>query len=295
MSWLVTPPIPQSPTTRSAARPTSRTQSNERTTARRCGASRSRLPALCDPAYSSISRSPSVGVDVAELTGVGVEELREHLLRCGRRGGPAVAAVLDHGAHDDRRLVERPVAAPPRLVLEAGDSRKRDDLLGGARLAGDRDGEVAEHAVRRPERHVRPPVEPLLHDMEVRLVESRDRARRGGGRGRDERLVRVLDVEEDVRLHELAAVRDRRVEARHLQRRHREVSLADRELDRVARLPEAVDLPAARIRLARVAVVLPPDRRQKAACLRPDLDRRLPPEAELARPPLLRLAAVWGQ
>ena len=46
----------------------------------------------------------------------------------------------------------------------------------------------------------------------------------------------------DVRRHELAAVRDHRVEARHLQRRHLEVALADRELDRVARLPDPVDL-----------------------------------------------------
>mgnify|MGYP003300395571 CR=1 FL=1 len=57
----------------------------------------------------------------------------------------------------------------------------------------------------------------------------------------------AIDVEQQVWGDELAAVRDHRVEARHLQRRHEQVLLADRELDRVARLPEPVDLEAARI------------------------------------------------
>src|SRR3954470_11796401 len=119
--------------------------------------------------------------------------------------------------------------------------------------------------------------------MEVREVETRDRLRCRRREGRDGGLVRVLDVEQDVRLYELATVCDRRVEARHLERGHGEVSLPDRELDRVARLPQTVDLPV-RVPLRRVVRALPVDRRQKATRLRADLDRRLLAEPEGARP-----------
>ena len=95
--------------------------------------------------------------------------------------------------------------------------------------------------------------------IDVDLHRRRERLRR------QHLAVRVLDIEEDVRRDELAAVRDQRVEARHLQRRDEQVALADRELNRVSRLPELVD---------RVAeVLLPPlGRRHEAGRLRTDVD-----------------------
>src|SRR5438445_6649509 len=97
--------------------PTSRSQSMERATLSRRGASRSaRSPARCDPAYSSISQS-SVGVDESCLRHVDVEELRKDALvrRVGCRA--AVPAVLDHSAHDELGVVRGTIAALPRLDL----------------------------------------------------------------------------------------------------------------------------------------------------------------------------------
>src|SRR5262245_13827827 len=88
-------------------------------------------PVRCDPAYSSISAvCPSVGMARHGHLGVDVEELREDAL-CGRRGcDTAVAAVLDHDADDELRVVARPVPAPPRLVLEPLIAGQGNDLLG---------------------------------------------------------------------------------------------------------------------------------------------------------------------
>src|SRR6478672_10874314 len=92
-------------------------------------------PARWDPAYSSISAwCPSVGLAGDDRERLDVEVRREHLRRRGRGRDAAVAAVLDHGADDELRVLCRPVAAPPGLVLEAEIARQRDDLLGGAGL-----------------------------------------------------------------------------------------------------------------------------------------------------------------
>src|SRR6266550_4080859 len=56
----------------------------------------------------------------------------------------------------------------------------------------------------------------------------------------------------EVRLHQPAAVCDQRIEARHLERRHQQVLLTDRKLDRISRFPEPVDLPLLRVGLRRV-------------------------------------------
>src|SRR5579875_883518 len=137
MAKRVTPATAQSPTATRAATPASRSQSSERTTASRRGASCSaRSPARCDPAYSSISR-PSVGVDGSCQSRAHVEELREHLLGRGSGGRPAVAAVLDHRADDELRCLHGTIAAPPRLVLLAGVAGERDDLLRRPGLARD--------------------------------------------------------------------------------------------------------------------------------------------------------------
>ena len=147
------------------------------------------------------------------------------------------------------------------------------DLLRRSRLARNRDREAAEDGRRRPERGMRRLEQALLHDrqrlwidtgaLRLRRLRMRDRAAR----------TRLLDPEQHVRRHELAAVRDQRVEARHLQRRHEQVLLTDRELDGVARLPELVD--------RRLEMRFPPlRRRQQALRLGTDVDARVLPEAE---------------
>ena len=137
-----------------------------------------------------------------------------------------MAAVLDHGADDELRVVGRAVAAPPRLVLEMPDrvAGKVDDLLGRPGLAGDRDRVGAEDAGRRALRRVRAGPEPLLDGLEGGRIDARVTRRRRRELLQRHRLLpvgaRLLDAGDDVRRHELAAVRDHRVEARHLQRRH---------------------------------------------------------------------------
>src|SRR3954468_10380436 len=124
-------------------------------------------PRLCEPAYSSISDPwcPSVRLAGDDGLHLDVEIGREDLRRSRCCGGAAVPAVLDHGADDELRVVRRPVPAPPRLILEAGVARQRDDLLGRSRLAGDRDREAPEDRVRRPEGEVRCLPEPLPDDL----------------------------------------------------------------------------------------------------------------------------------
>src|SRR2546429_316512 len=96
-------------------------------------------PVRCDPAYSSISAvCPSIAVNGCGGLRGDVEELGEHLLGRRRSGDAAVAAVLDHDADNELRVLGRPVAAPPRLILEAAISRECDDLLGRPRLTGNR-------------------------------------------------------------------------------------------------------------------------------------------------------------
>ena len=79
-------------------------------------------------------------------------------------------------------------------------------------------------------------VEPVADDLERGGVDADGLGRVGRVPAEDDRCLAVrggrLDLRDDVRRHELAAVRDHRVEARHLERRHRDVLLPDRELDR---------------------------------------------------------------
>src|SRR5205823_10881962 len=117
---------------------------------------RGRSPRALVSTASMLISAPSIR-DVTRLLAALPEEVLEDLQRRGRRGGPAVAAVLDHRADDDRRPVVRPVAAPPRLRLfrPVREAWKLDDLLCAPRLAGDLDGEVPEHAGRGADRRVR--------------------------------------------------------------------------------------------------------------------------------------------
>ena len=95
-----------------------------------------------------------------------------------------------------------------------------------------------------------------------------------------------------MRRHELAAVRHERVETRHLQGRHLDVLLPDRELNRVPGLPQAFDLPRVRIGLLRVRLLAPLDRRHEPCLFRPDVEPGRLTEAKGLRPALERLAPV---
>src|SRR4051812_45968089 len=294
--------IPYAAVARSAA---SSTQSSRRSAPPRPSASavrRGRSPRalvstasmLIFPSTPSSLRRSSVGRVGRLLAGL-AEVVLEHLERGGGGGGTAVAAVLDHRADDDRRLVVRPVAAPPRLrlVRPVRVAGELDDLLCTARLARDVDGEVAEDAGGRSDRRVRRLLEPPLHPAERDWVEARRLRRLRAEAPPDDRGLTArageLHVVGDVRGHELAAVRDQRVEARHLQRRDEDLPLADRHLDRVAGLPRAVDLAEL---LAAVLLSAPLGRRDQARHLGADVDAGPLAEPEPVRPALQRVAAV---
>src|SRR4051794_9881259 len=111
--------------------PASSTQSSERRIATNATPSRLRCsPALCDPAYSSISAwCRSIRLAGDGWLHLDAEEGREALGRRRSRGDAAVAAVLDHGADDELCRFGRPVPAPPRLVLVADEAGQGHDLL----------------------------------------------------------------------------------------------------------------------------------------------------------------------
>ena len=81
----------------------------------------------------------------------------------------------------------------------------------------------------------------------------------------------------DVRLHDRTAVRQRRVRDRELERRHREISLADREVDRLPLVPRLV-----------VGRPQPARRRHDAARLAGQVDPRPVSQPEPVRPLLHR-------
>ena len=186
-----------------------------------------------------------------------------------------------------------PVPAPPRLVLEMADriAGEVDDLLGGPRLAGDRDRVACR---RRPTTcRSSSASQPRARRGRPASAAGSTPASRGGSGGNCCSVTgccpvraRLLDAGDDVRRHELAAVRDHRVEAGHLQRRHRDVLLPDRELDRVTRVPGLVPVALERL--------LAPGRRRHDRLPRrslvADVEARRRAEAELAGP-LLHAAA----
>ena len=162
-----------SPTATSAATPLSRIQSSERTTASRP----TPVPFGAKPAslrsgvfeHQAVT-SPS-GWGRSWLRGR-VKKLREDPFGRRRGGRPALAAVLDHCADDDRGIVRGTIAAPPRLVFLLGEAGQRHVLLGRARLAGDRHGEAAEDAVRGAGREMRRRRTALVDDPDVARIEA---------------------------------------------------------------------------------------------------------------------------
>ncbi len=221
------------------------------------------------------------GRRLAEVAGVEVERGR-------RRGRAAVAALRDQHDDDDLGIVRGRVAREDRGVRLAR-------LLRGARLARDGRQEVREHRRRGAVDVVRALLEPRADRLQQPGLE-RDLVAREVVRevADDARAVRVvLDVLADVRGHDVAAVRDRRVADGDLQGRHLERALADREQHRVARAPLPVDQ-VVRIDLLGVGLLPPGERRQDALALTRDVDAGRLAEAELPGPvlqrrPLLRI------
>ena len=115
------------------------------------------------------------------------------------------------------------------------------------------------------------------------------------GIGRAAGMAGALGLDRDPRRHELAAVRDQRVEARHLQRRDEQVLLPDRELDRVARAsrrgragPSTSRTPACATRAwaepGRLAAELDPGRLAEPEAARPVLERVAALRRQLVEP-----------
>src|SRR5438034_4368521 len=209
------PAIAQSPYPTSAPVAASRTQSRRRTTDAAATASSRRLRsprALVSTASITLRRHPDLGW-------MHLEVRLEDLERCRRRGGSAMAAVLDQGADRDRRGVCGRIPAPPGLVELSGETRDARALLGRAGLAGDENREAAEDGRRGPVGPVCGLEEALAHDVEVERVELDGRRRRRGEAVQDAAgrllVADLLDVGGDVRLHEPAAVCDQGVETRH--------------------------------------------------------------------------------
>ena len=183
----------------------------------------------------------------------------------------------------------------------AGRSRSPElhDLLRRPRLAGDGTGN-GRRRTSRAVGGVRRVVQPLADHRERRRVDAallrRRRLEVGTRVGAAFSHRTPRRPRDDVRRDEPAAVRDQRVEARHLERRDGDVLLADRELDRVARLPEPVDPPAARVGLLRVRRLAPLGRRQRARVASGPMSTPVErAEAEPARPLLERVAALGRQ
>ena len=210
-----------------------------------------------------------------------VEELLEHLEGRGGRGLPAEAAVLDHGAHDEARRVVRAEPAPPGRVRRrprSRSSRRASRPSRSCRRSGSGSGRRrrtrfrATSASRRRARadgRDRGRVEVQLLDGRLVAAEHERALRRAF------RRAALLDRRDEMRRDELAAVREERVEARHLQRRGEHVLLADRELDRVTRLPEPVDLPVVGVGLLGERLPLPVDGRQETRGRGADVEPRL--------------------
>ncbi len=94
-----------------------------------------------------------------------------------------------------------------------------------------------------------------------------------------------------MRRDDVAVVGDRRVVDGHLQRRGQQVALADRQVDRVARLPKAVDAPSGRVGLPGEGPAQPSRCRHETGGLAGNVD---PGRVTVAQPPcpILELGAL---
>ena len=163
-----------------------------------------------------------------------------HCERIKRAAGAAVSAPkpprLDRHDDHDRLAAVLDEARVPRLI------RVRL-ALDGARLTVDLVREVLEEVGRGPAVLAGGAAQAVEHDLAVAGVDL-DLALRLGRELRDGHAVAVLDRLAEVRLDDRAAVGQRRVGDRDLQRRRLQIALADGEVDAVAGRPRAVD-PAA--------------------------------------------------
>ncbi len=149
--------------------------------------------------------------------------------------------------------------------------------LGGPGLAGDVDGEVAEHRVGGAALLHRGPAQ-AGHDRRLRLLGDLDLALRRRVDLLQGLAGDALDSLGQVRAHHRAAVGDRRVGDRHLQRVGLQVALADGEVDVVARRPLAVG------ELLAVELVAPGGGRDQPLGLGRQVDPGRLPQAQLAPP-----------
>src|ERR1019366_9342590 len=149
-----------------------------------------------------------------------------------RRGGGAFAALLDHDDDHVLGVVDRRKARIPGVVALAGD-------LGGTGLAGDGHGIRAKDAVRRAGRRRGRLAQGAAQKGQVTARDAQ--AARGGEPEvlQGCTLWRVY-TQAQVRRDGVAAVGDGRVVDRHLKGCGQQIALADRQVYRVARLPESV-------------------------------------------------------
>ena len=222
---------------------------------------------------------------------------RSARIRQRDRGGGvgAEAAVLDGHRDDDR----------PRRVRARRRRTRTGRRAAGARPCRScrRPGSGPGSSRRRPSAEVPSACVARCRPVEDRLavarVDRRPCARRASGSAGSRCPAVVLDRHPEVRAHDAAAVGDRGVGDRHLQRRGLQVALADREVDVVADRPRALVGDAAGRDLA---ALLARDLRARAgrratggrgSCRRPRPGRSMPvgrPKPELARPRLDDLA-----
>ena len=172
----------------------------------------------------------------------GREELLEHA--CGHRRGrdAAVAAVVDE-RHDDQRVaaLRRPAGPPCVGAVRAVGGRH----LGGAGLAVHRRLEVAEDRGRGAVPAWVAPYRPGLDLRQERRGQVQVPLRLGvdpAGRDHLGRAAGLQDRLADVRGDDVAAVFERAVGDRLLQRRDEQVALADGHRDVVAGQPDPLDL-----------------------------------------------------
>ena len=176
--------------------------------------------------------------------------------------------------------------------------RQRDDLLGRSRFARDLVREAPEDRGRRSVRSVGRAQEAVTHRRERGGVDAdRFRAPHREVPKHDGLVVvrLLLDVDGHMRSDELAAVRDHRVDARELERCQLQVLLTDGKLNRVARLPQAVELPLLRIRLPGERALAPLRGRQQTTRLPGDVDPGRLADPEATRPRLERVSAILRQ
>ena len=229
-------------------------------TRERCGAK------VSEGLAASITRASRRGRGrPARAAGVQVEVALEDRARDRRRGFDPEAATLDRHGHDDLRVVvrrdRRRTRTGPPVPCPARPCRSCPRPGRGSRPSPDRRCRPAPSPpARMPPRITSRVSSEMLQVARRRRLDLLDRL-----------AVHVHDAAADVRGDQGAAVGERGVGARELQRRHLDVALADREVDVVALRPGPVDVG---VGVAAVDAVAPGRRRDQAGARVGDVDVR---------------------